>query len=75
MFALDKQAHFFAGAAIAALCVAYGTPPMVSFVAASIVAGAKEVWDRMGYGTPDIWDFVATMVGAAAVLPLAFMPS
>ena len=73
MFAIDKLAHFLAGAAIAALCVAYGTPPMVSFVAASIVAGAKEVWDRMGYGTPDIWDFAATVAGAATVLPLEVM--
>jgi len=74
MFAIDKQAHFLAGAAIAALCVAYGTPPMVSFVAASIVAGAKEIWDKVsGTGTPDIWDFAATVAGAATVLPLEFV--
>ena len=71
MFAIDKQAHFFAGAAIAALCVAYGTPPMVSFVFTAIVAAGKEVWDKVsGTGTMDFWDFVATSVGAAAVLPL-----
>lgn len=67
---IDKKAHFFAGAAISALFVAYGTPPMVSFVSASIVAACKEICDRMGYGTPDMLDFVATVVGAATVLPL-----
>ena len=74
MFALDKQAHFWAGMAIACFCVAYSTAPWAAFVFTVLVAAGKEVWDKVsGTGTMDFWDFVATTVGAAAVLPLEFM--
>lgn len=69
---LDKQAHFFAGAAIASAVALYLDPP--AGLAAGIIAGAlKEVYDRMGYGTPDIRDFIATALGAAVVLPATFI--
>jgi hypothetical protein len=65
---LDKQAHFFAGAAIAATIALYLNPALG--LAAGILAGlAKEVVDRMGYGTPDLKDFVATAAGACVVVP------
>lgn len=69
---LDKQAHFFAGAAIAATIALYLDP--VIGLAAGILAGlAKELLDRMGYGTPDVKDFIATALGACVVLPLVLM--
>ena len=65
---LDKQAHFSAGAAIAATIALYLDP--VLGLAAGILAGlAKEVVDRMCYGTPDTKDFIATALGACVVLP------
>lgn len=71
MFAIDKQAHFWAGAAIACFCVAYGTAPWAAFVFTAMIGAGKEVWDKVSAtGTMDFWDFVATTVGAAAVLPL-----
>lgn len=69
---LDKQAHFFAGAAIAATIALYLNP--VLGLAAGVLAGlAKELLDRMGYGTPDVKDFIATALGACVVLPLVLM--
>lgn len=68
---LDKQSHFWAGAAIGSTMVAYGFDPLISFVVASAIGALKEVWDKVsGTGTPDKWDFVATVVGAAIVLPI-----
>ena len=65
---LDKQAHFFAGAAIAAVVALYLDP--LAGLAAGIFAGAlKEVRDRAGFGTPDFRDFIATAAGALVVLP------
>jgi hypothetical protein len=65
---LDKQAHFFAGAAIAATIALYLSPPLG--LAAGILAGlAKELYDRAGYGTPDFKDFLATALGATVALP------
>lgn len=73
MFKIDKQAHFLAGAAIAGLLVSYGISPVVAFLAASVVALAKEVYDSFGYGTPDKWDFVVTVLGASTILPLLLL--
>lgn len=65
---LDKKAHFFAGAAIAASVALYLDP--LAGLAAGIIAGAlKEVRDRAGFGTPDFKDFLATALGATVVLP------
>jgi hypothetical protein len=65
---LDKQAHFFAGAAIAATIALYLNPALG--LVAGILAGlAKELYDRAGYGTPDLKDFLATAAGACVVLP------
>lgn len=69
---LDKQAHFFAGAAIASAVALYLDP--LAGLAAGIIAGAaKEIRDRAGFGTPDIWDFLATVLGACVVIPAIFL--
>lgn len=66
--ALDKQAHFWAGAAIAASVALYLDP--LAGLAAGVLAGAaKELRDRAGHGTSDIKDFFATAAGALVVLP------
>lgn len=65
---LDKQAHFFAGAAIAATVALY-LDPMLGLAAGILAGMVKEVVDRMGYGTPDIRDFIATAFGACVVVP------
>lgn len=66
---LNKQAHIFAGAAIAATIALYLDPTLG--LTAGILAGlVKEIVDRMGYGTPDAKDFLATALGACVVLPL-----
>lgn len=70
MIAIDKQAHFFAGAAIASTTTLYTDQPLIGLALAVLVGGLKEVWDRAGYGTPDLKDFIATAAGAIVVLPL-----
>ena len=59
---LDKQAHFYFGAA---LCFAIGIliDPMWGLVAAGLAGAAKEIWDRLGNGTPDWMDLAATVLG------------
>jgi len=66
---IDKQAHFWAGAAIAASVTLYAGP--LFGLAACVLAGAaKEVYDATGRGTPDVWDFVATVAGSVVILPI-----
>lgn len=66
---IDKKAHAFAGAAIAATVALY-TGSAHAGLLAGIVAGAlKELWDRAGHGTPDLKDFLATAAGATVVIP------
>ena len=70
---IDKQAHFWAGAAIAAIVALYTGAPLLG-LAVGVIAGAlKELRDRAGHGTPDIRDFLATAAGACAVLPLIIL--
>lgn len=66
--ALDKQAHFFAGAAIAATVALY-TAPLYGLAIGIAAGAAKELYDRTGRGTPDFKDFLATALGATVVLP------
>lgn len=63
-FAIDKQAHFWWGWAIAATTV----PVMGwgSIIVATLLGMAKEVWDKQGHGTPDKLDALATAVGGIA---------
>lgn len=70
MIAIDKQAHFWAGAAIAATVALYTANPMLAIASTVAVAVVKEVLDRLGMGTPDFLDFIATAAGSAVVLPL-----
>ena len=60
--AIDKQAHFWWGWAIAATCVPLGNALFAATVAA-VLGAAKEVWDKRGHGTPDVQDFFATAAG------------
>ncbi len=63
-FAIDKQAHFWWGWAIAATL--YPINPWFATIAAVIIGTSKELRDSLGYGTPDVWDFAATALGGAA---------
>ena len=67
---LDKKAHAFAGAAIAALLALYGMPPLLAFLVAVLVGALKEIIDPLFDGQRDPVDFVATASGASAVLPV-----
>jgi len=64
----DKQAHFLAGAAIAATAALY-TTPFLGIIAAVAAGVAKELYDLSGRGTLDAKDFVATALGALVVVP------
>ena len=66
---IDKQAHFWAGAAIASTVTLYTTPTIGLGIAVA-AALAKELRDRAGFGTPDVMDFLATVAGAFVVIPL-----
>ena len=67
---IDKKAHFWAGAAIAATVTLYTASPVFGIVAAVLIGALKELRDRVGFGTPDLMDFAATAAGSAVVLPL-----
>jgi len=69
IIAIDKKAHFLAGAAIAASVALYSTP-LIGVSACLIIGAGKELYDMTGRGTPDIWDFIATACGSVVVLPL-----
>ncbi len=66
---LDKQAHFWAGAAIAASVTLY-TNPFLGLLACIVAGVGKELRDATGRGTPDVWDAVATVAGSVVILPL-----
>lgn len=72
-FAIDKQAHFWWGWAIAATCVPLSNA-LVAAAVAALLGAAKEVWDKRGHGTPEVQDFAATAAGGAigAALAAAF---
>ena len=65
---IDKQAHFLAGAAIAASVTLYSAPHW-GFFACCVAAVGKEIYYATGRGTPDKWDAVATIVGSVVILP------
>lgn len=58
---IDKQAHFWWGAAMSGC-----TFPAIGFggvMVAALIGLAKEYWDSRGHGTPDAYDFIATALG------------
>ena len=65
MIALDKQAHFFSGMALA-FTVGLFSDPLWGFLAAMAAGIAKEAWDMSGRGTPDALDMMATLSGGIA---------
>lgn len=70
MIPIDKQAHFWAGAAISATVTLYTGMPWLGVIVCALAAAGEEIRDSMGYGTPDKWDFVATVAGCVVILPL-----
>jgi hypothetical protein len=62
-FAIDKQAHFWWGWAIAATLYPLGV--WFAILVAALMGAGKEVWDKKHAGTPDIRDFGATALGGA----------
>lgn len=70
MIPLDKQAHFFAGVAIASTVTLYTAQPIYGIAATVASAALKEVLDILGMGTPDADDFVATVLGCSVLIPL-----
>ena len=66
---LDKQAHFWSGAAIAASVTLYTGLPWLGVFLCVFAGLLKEIYDSLGYGTPDRWDFVATSAGASVLVP------
>ena len=62
-FAIDKQAHFWWGWAIAATL--YTIDLWFAILVAALMGAGKEVWDKKHAGTPDIRDFGATALGGA----------
>lgn len=73
MIPIDKQAHFWAGAAIAGLLAAYGIHPFWAFLIAVAAGWAKEFIDKHRNGTPDKVDFLVTALGAILALPAMFL--
>jgi hypothetical protein len=67
MIALDKQAHFLAGAVIT-LAVGYVLPIVYGLAVAVLVGAIKELYDHFypETHTVDKWDFVATAAGGGA---------
>jgi hypothetical protein len=63
-FAIDKQAHFWWGWAIAATVYQLGL--LVAVLVAVTLGAAKEIWDANGHGTPDAKDALATAAGGLA---------
>ena len=59
--AIDKQAHFWWGWAIAATL--YPVDAWLAVFAAAALGALKEYWDSKGHGTPDKYDWVATLLG------------
>jgi hypothetical protein len=67
---IDKQAHFWAGAAISATVTLLTGHPSDGMICATFFAVGKELFDRLsGKGVPELMDMLATIVGA--VIPLA----
>jgi len=60
--AIDKQAHFFSGIAIAAF-LAPVMPLLLVMVVVFTLAILKEWWDSTGKGTPETLDAFATTFG------------
>jgi hypothetical protein len=61
IFAADKQAHFFAGAAIYGFCSPFGVAPALFLVCLSAIS--KELADLRGSGTPEFADALTTIFG------------
>lgn len=69
MMTIDKQAHFWAGAAIAATVSFYTADPLLGLVVGVAAGVAKELYDLSGRGVPDIKDLIVTALGATVVVP------
>ena len=66
---LDKQLHFFGGAAVSSTVALY-SEPLFGLAACVLVAVGKEIYDATGRGTPEVQDIAATVLGGLTVVPL-----
>lgn len=66
---LDKKAHFWSGAAIAASVTLYTGLPWLGVFLCVFAGLLKEIYDSLGYGTPDFYDFLATSAGCIVLVP------
>jgi hypothetical protein len=65
---LDKQAHFFAGMAIAFTIALFTLSPFAGLITAIVAGVLKEVYDKYTKrGTPDHLDAIATGLGGVVV--------
>ena len=71
---IDKQAHFWAGAAICATTIILTGFPVDGLIVAGSFALGKELLDKWGgIGRAEAMDAVATMLGAAVPALIAQM--
>ena len=71
---IDKQAHFWAGAAICATTIILTGVPASGFFVGVLFALGKELLDKWGgIGRAEAMDAVATMLGAAIPALIAQM--
>ena len=59
----DKQAHYYAGAAVAQVAQENGLSAWESCGLTLAAAAAKEAWDANGHGVVDGFDGLATVAG------------
>lgn len=74
MIAIDKQAHFLAGAVILFCFAAFGYP-VYGLIAACMAGVGKEVWDyfRPKTNTAELADVLATVAGAGAAFGVVWV--
>ena len=69
MIAIDKQAHFWAGATIGSVAFTFTTSVTVSLLIVVAAGLLKEVYDKVsGKGTPEALDFFATVLGGVVTV-------
>jgi uncharacterized membrane protein len=67
----DKQLHFIAGFAIAAISLAIGIPALLTLFVVVLAGVGKELYDLTGRGTPELADIGYTILGGLVPVALA----
>lgn len=74
MPAIDKQAHFWAGATIGSVAFVFTNSVAVSLLIVVAAGLLKEVYDKVsGKGTPEALDFFATVLGGLVTVALGLI--